>query len=321
MTKELTVSQKELSKMSSTQLETFAEEKSRYILGKLNSLLNEDPENGPLGLIATAKAAAKNAADNNNYHWYNRTKKKADATAKALINTNEAVAELADVVNESISFTKSSVLFARTMSQHISAMLSNGFKDVNGNYIKLSGESREQAEFILRQAQEFAENQEAVENQMYKHDEAIELNAKTIHSLVERIDEKDSIDKQQSERITSLSNENREQNKKLSDITSSLSEKEKIDAEQSQRLEELNALLTNKDLVDQKQEEAIAENKESIKILFEYTKQKDILDKEQSDEIEKIKESSTRKLCIIAIVISGISFITSAANIILGFIR
>lgn len=321
MTKELTVSQKELSKMSSTQLETFAEEKARYILGKLNSLLNDNPENGPLGLIATAKADAKNAANDNNYHWYNRTKKKADATAKALINTNEAVAELADIVNESVSFTKSSVLFARTMSQHISAMLSNGFKDVNGNYVKLSGESKEQAEFILRQAQEFAENQEAVENQMSKHDEAIELNTKTIHSLVERIDEKDSIDKQQSEKISSLCNENREQNKKISDITSSLSEKEKIDTEQSQRLEELGALLSNKDLVDQKQEEAIAENKESIKILFEYTKQKDILDKEQSDEIEKLKSVSQKKLCITAIILSSVAIVCSIVNMLLQFIK
>lgn len=117
-------------------------------------------------------------------------------------------------------------------------------------------------------------------------------------------------------------------NQKLSEIHETLSEKDRIDTEQTQRLEELGALLENKDSVDQKQEEAISANKnaiaknaEAIKVLFEYIKQKDVLDKEQSAKIEAIKKISNRKLCVIAIVVSVISFAVSITSIILGFIK
>ena len=85
-------------------------------------------------------------------------------------------------------------------------------------------------------------------------------------------------------------------------------------------MEELGAILNNKDLVDQKQEEAISKNTEAIKVLFEYTKQKDILDKEQNEEIEKIKTTSSKKLSVIAIIVSSIALIVSVVNILLRFI-
>ena len=85
-------------------------------------------------------------------------------------------------------------------------------------------------------------------------------------------------------------------------------------------MEELGALLSNKDLVDQKQEEAITKNSDAINVLFEYTKQKDILDKEQSEEIERIKKFSLKKLCIAAIIISSCALICSIAGILLEFI-
>lgn len=136
-----------------------------------------------------------------------------------------------------------------------------------------------------------------------------------------RLNEKDELDKEQSEKISSLVNESKEQNKKLSDIHDSLSEKEKIDAEQTQRLEELGALLENKNTVDAKQEEAITANAEAIKVLFEYTKQKDILDKQQTEEIEILRNSSQRKLCIFAISISIVAIICSIGSIVLHFIK
>ena len=85
-------------------------------------------------------------------------------------------------------------------------------------------------------------------------------------------------------------------------------------------MEELGTLLSNKDLVDQKQEEAITKNSEAIKVLFEYAKQKDIHDKEQSQEIERIKKFSSKKLCIAAIIISSCALICSIAGILLEFI-
>lgn len=110
-------------------------------------------------------------------------------------------------------------------------------------------------------------------------------------------------------------------NSQVKKNASRLDEKDKIDAEQTQRLEELGAMLDNKDLVDQKQEEAIKKNAKSIKILFDYTKQKDILDKKQSEEIEVLKKLQSTRLCFVAIIISGVSLVVSITTIILELLK
>lgn len=139
---------------------------------------------------------------------------------------------------------------------------------------------------------------------------------KKLTELHNSLSEKERIDNEQTQRIASLSNENKKQSKRLTELHESLSEKERIDNEQTQRLEELTSLLDNKGLIDQKQEEAISKNAEAIKILFEYTKQKDALDKKQSAAIERIKVVTQRKLCVAAIIISGLALICSVVSII-----
>ena len=117
-----------------------------------------------------------------------------------------------------------------------------------------------------------------------------------------------------------------------------LNEKDRIDAQQTQRLEELSALLDNKGSIDQKQEEAISglkselkekslldndqskrieNNEKSIQIIHDFIKQKDILDKKQSAEIMQIKKGSNL-LSIIAIIISSVSLV---CNIVLYFLK
>lgn len=132
-----------------------------------------------------------------------------------------------------------------------------------------------------------------------------------------------------------------------------LNEKDKIDVEQSQRLEELGALLENKDNIDKRQEESIAANKseidtiksalnekdsldneqnqrlknaeEAIKILYDYMKTKDALDKTQSNEIEKIKKVEYHKTgkmtAIIAIILSTIAICASTLSIFSKFLN
>ena len=78
--------------------------------------------------------------------------------------------------------------------------------------------------------------------------------------------------------------------------------------------------MQNKQNAWKKLEEAISKNAEAIKVLFEYTKQKDILDKEQSEEIDKIKATSSKKISLIAIIISSLALIGSVLNIILKFV-
>ena len=175
--------------------------------------------------------------------------------------------------------------FAQAMSKHMSALIVKGFENSDGEFIKLSSDSEEQAMYIVQQAETFAKNQLEVEMKQEVQDSKIENLADKVSKTENRLDEKDV-----------------------------------IDAEQTKHLEELGTLLNNKDLVDQKQEEAISKNTEAIKVLFEYTKQKDILDKEQSEEIEKIKATSSKKLSVIAIIISSLAIIGSIVNIIFKFV-
>lgn len=208
----LQITSSQIEKMTPSQLEKFAEEKSKFILEKIELSTKK---------IAEAKEVAK-AAKQLKTGAFGKTQKKADATANAVIVTNEAVAEMNEILKESIKFTCSSIDFAQAMAKYMLTFIQDGFKNQDGELVKLSSDSEEQAMFIVHKAEEYANNQLEIDVKQAAQDSKID-------NLYEIIDF----------------------NSKL------LNEKEKIDAEQTQRLEELGALLSNKDLVDQKQEEAI----------------------------------------------------------------
>ena len=199
-------------KLTSSQLDRLVEEKSKFILEKIELSTKKIAEAKD---IATAAKQLKTGA-------FGKTQKKTDATANAIIATNEAVAEMNEILKESIKFTCSSTELAQAMAKKMNKYMKNGFKNRDGKIVELSSYSKEQAIFIINKAEEYAKNQLEIDNKQASQDSKI-------NNLYEIVD----------------------CNTKL------LNEKEKIDAEQSQRLEELGALLSNKDLVDQKQEEAI----------------------------------------------------------------
>lgn len=210
--KKLQISSSQIEKMSPSQLDKFVEEKSKFILEKIELSTKK---------IAEAKEVAKTAQQLKT-GAFGKTQKKADATANAIIVTNEAIAEMNEILKESVQFTCSSTSFAQAMAKHMLKLMKSGFKNSDGELVKLSSDSEEQALFIIHKTEEYAKNQLEIDNKQASQDSKI-------NNLYEIVD----------------------CNTKL------LNEKEKIDAEQSQRLEELGALLSNKVLVDQKQEEAI----------------------------------------------------------------
>ncbi|MGI5066322.1 hypothetical protein [Treponema putidum] len=246
--------------------------------------------------------------------------KKATVTAEGLVKTNEAISEMNDLLQEIIGFVCLSLHFAQKMNESINHMIEVGFTGRDGQFHELTEGSKKIARKVLQESYKYAQNQIEFELRHKQQDEKIQTNFMLASDNKSRLNEKDILDKEQSEKIYSLSNENKEQNKRISELHTSISEKDKIDAEQTKRLEELVALIDNKDLVDRKQEEAISKNMEAIQVLAEYIKQKDILDKEQSEEIKRLNNTSSRKLCITAIVISSCSIICSIVSIILKFI-
>lgn len=240
-------------------------------------------------------------------------------------DTQEAIEQLASAQQVSVKALKKSFEFQKKLAETSKYLFELGCANITVNRVavraieaKLNGASKEEISELARQEMLAVVRQLKEQEDILKKQEFLTSKVK---ENVSRLDEKDALDKEQSDKISSLSNENKEQNKKLDKIHNTLSEKERIDAEQSQRLEELGALLDNKDLVDKKQEEAISKNSEAIKVLFDYTKQKDILDKEQSEEIEVLKKSSQRKLCIFAISISIVAIICSIGSLVFQFIK
>ncbi len=249
---------------------------------------------------------------------------RAGNTKDIVEDTQVSVEKLAAAQQVSVSAMKKSFEFQKKLAETSKYLFELGCANITVNRIavsaieaKLNGASKEEISELARQEMMAVVRQLKEQEDILKKQEFLSSKVKENSS---RLNEKELLDKEQSEKIISLSNENKEQNKKLSEIHFSLSEKEKIDEEQSQRLEELETLLSNKDLVDQKQEEAITKNSDAINVLFEYTKQKDILDKEQSEEIERIKKFSSKKLCIAAIIISVCALVCSVASIVLQFI-
>lgn len=181
-----------------------------------------------------------------------------------------------------------SIAMNRSTVRELEAKLQNASKG------ELSDMARKELESVVRQIRQ---QQDVLEKQ-----DKLEKNVKTLHeenvAQKSRLDEKDNLDSEQTERIA--------ENKRH------LEEKDKVDAEQSQRLEELGALLTNKDLIDQKQEETIRKHDEALQILNQYMKQKDELDKKQSDQIQKALGIKNGNLFgIVLIVISCISLVIS----------
>lgn len=288
--KELQISSSKLESMQPSQLEMFAEEKSKFILEKIELSTKK---------ITDSKKIAEEAK-NMKGGIFGKTRQKADKTAEAVLKTNEAVAEMNELLQESIRFTCLSLNFAQAMSKHMSALIVNGFKNRDGEFIKLSSDSEEQARYVVKQAEVFAKNQLEVEKKQAVQDSKIDSLGYKVANNMNRLNEKDKLDAEQSEKIQR--------------IFGTLNEKDRIDEEQTQRLEELGTLLSNKNLVDQKQEEA-------INVLFEYTKQKDILDRRQSEEIERIKKNISKKLCIVAVSVSMIALFFSVFSIVFQFIK
>lgn len=281
MKKELSVTLKDIEKMTPNKVDELVSKKTKEILVNIQNCTNK---------IQEAKEATEYAESMETGGFWGRGKRtaaKATATAEALMNTNEAVSELSNIVKESIAFTCLSMAFAQKMTDSIAQMMAEGFEDSNGNYITLSNDAKEQGEIILKQAKNYLNSQLQIN----------ELEAKQ--------KEQEIIDKQQDELIAKNSER--------------LDEKEKIDELQTQRLEELGALLSNKDLVDQKQEEAILKNSEAVKVLFEYTKQKEELDKKQSEQIEQLINKN--KVNVINLLSLGLSIISIGLCIYTIFIR
>jgi hypothetical protein len=138
-----------------SELQEIAEKSATSILQKIKEREKS---------IAEAKSEAQLAADIKTGFWrIGNTDEKLDATANALVKTNAALAEMNDLIQESIKFTCTSLQFAQVMHKTMAHLMVTGFKDANGNIQNLAGESKEFVQLILDEAEDFVSKQQAVE--------------------------------------------------------------------------------------------------------------------------------------------------------------
>ena len=167
---------------------------------------------------------------------------RAGNTKDIVEDTQEAVERLASAQQVSVNALKKSFEFQKKLAETSKYLFELGCANITVNRIavraieaKLHGASKGEISELARQ------EMTAVVRQLKKQEDILkkrEFLTSKVKENVSRMDEKDALDKEQSDKISSLSNENKEQNKKLDKIHNTLSEKERIDAEQSQRLEE-----------------------------------------------------------------------------------
>ena len=177
--------------MTSDQLKKYAETKSTEILALIKQSCNK---------VGSAKRNSEDAR-NMKIRWWQRSKAKTDAVAGALLKTNEAVAELAELQKYTIAFICVSVEFASVMHQTMARMMTEGFKDANGNIQALDKDAQEFAQHILDEAEAFTRNQKAVEQNIAKQAKAITEVAKIAEDNRRCIEEKEAIDSKQDQNI------------------------------------------------------------------------------------------------------------------------
>ena len=224
-----------------------------------------------------------------------------------IADTQTAIDNLAKAQHVTVDALRQSFEFQRKLAEVSKYLFELGCANITVNRItvkaieaKLKGASKKDISELARQEMLAVVKQLKEQEDILKKQE--DLNAK-VKSNFERLNEKDRIDAQQSQRLEELS--------------ALLGNKDSIDKRQEEAISGLKSELKEKSLLDNDQSKRIENNEKSIQIIHDFIKQKDILDKKQSAEIKQIKKGSNL-LSIIAIIISSVSLV---CNIVLYFLK
>ena len=216
------------------------DEAEKYVQGTFINLdrINYDLEKAKL-LTKEATNVENSLLDRFNPFAKSEADKRSRLNTKAIELQNQAIAEMNTIIQKSIELTKNSYDNAQKMIQAIAGMLANGFRDRDGNIKKLTGVAKEQAEFMLVEAQKFVQHQLEYESQQAKHEQAIAKQDEKIQDIHTRLESKDSIDKEQSRNIQSLQNALQEKREKITHLQKQLDIKQGIDEGQEAKISEL----------------------------------------------------------------------------------
>lgn len=201
------VLQKELANKYESDIAKYAKDMANKIFVRINELTKS---------IDEAKALSKRA-ENAKSDWKNKfslgmfgesaTDKRSRLNTEVNHQQNEAMSEMNDLIQGCIVLTQCSILFAKHMVEEMSIIMVKGFKDKDGDTIRLSDSTKEQAQILLTQAQSGLERQRKIEsnaNEISQNKESISQNKSAISQNRQIIDENRKLIEQNQELIKKL---------------------------------------------------------------------------------------------------------------------
>lgn len=248
----------DLTKLDHKKVVSLAEQASQDILWKIKeaSVRIEDAKS------EAEKAKTMKAG------WFGKTGKKTDATADALVRTNEAVADMHALVQESIRFTQLNGQLSKAMHLAMSKMVVEGFKDRDGEIVHLNDSGAEFAQILMEEAESFSEKQLEIEtlqarqaNEIRSVAEGSERLAEQLGNDIERL-KKENLDHsrhlksiiiKKSEAILSRSDENDERHQKLIDGLHESTQALRESSDDQDRIHTAQILELQKAVIDYKQ--------------------------------------------------------------------
>lgn len=177
----------ELSSLTENQLDSYVNDCSIKILEKIEA---SDEK------IKNAQAKANDASQMKT-GIFGKTAKKTSAVADGLVITNEAVAEMNDLLQEIIQFVCLTLRFAQKMHESIEYMIEDGFTGRDGQFHTLTEDSKKIARRVLDESSRYAKSQ--IENEIKNREQDCK-----IESILEKINTKEKIDEEQAQRLNDL---------------------------------------------------------------------------------------------------------------------
>lgn len=185
----------DLQEMDESRLTEIAQRKSQEILRNIDALLRD---------IETAQESAQSAEQLESGWWGGKTSAKADATAKSLVLTNKAIAQMNALIRESIQFSCGSYRLSALMLQQLAVLSVEGFEDTNGKIVRINKNCTEFVNILIAEIDKFNGAQSALDAQARQIQEVQKRSdegdrelsqriSETAQIVLERSDQKDAI--------------------------------------------------------------------------------------------------------------------------------
>lgn len=253
---------------SPRQIKVIAKETANSIMAKIEAVLQSIKEAKDLSIEAENSSAGLTDIVIRfvTFGWFGEsaTEKRSKLNTKAISMQNQAMAEMNDIIKQSVNLTLCSTDFAESMIDGLRLIVENGFKDAYGNIQQLSDYSKKLVILIIEQAKEAKDRQAQSVARANEQDAKIAQNSENISILQDKFAQKDTLDALQD----SLIAENR---KLIEQNLDKHTQSEKRDKDQDEKIiqnrENISALqgrFTQKDTLDTLQDSLITENRKLI---------------------------------------------------------